>query len=75
MNRDKDQHVVRHGTGWAVKTPGGARASSVHSTQREAIAAARRSARRHRSELFVHRRNGTIRERDSYGDDPHPPPG
>ncbi|WP_157788649.1 DUF2188 domain-containing protein, partial [Vibrio cholerae] len=33
------------------------------------------TARRQESEAFVHRKNGTIRERDSYGNDPFPPKG
>ena len=37
----KNQHVVPHESGWAVKGAGNSRATSVHGTQREAIAAAR----------------------------------
>ena len=71
----RDQHVVPHADGWAVKPAGGARASSVHETQREAIKRAREIARNQRTELFIHGRDGRIRERDSHGRDPHPPKG
>ncbi|WP_162544262.1 DUF2188 domain-containing protein, partial [Klebsiella pneumoniae] len=41
----KNQHVVTHPDGWAVKGEGNERATSVHSTQAEAIEAAREIAR------------------------------
>jgi hypothetical protein len=47
----------------------------VHETQREAIAHARGIAQNQGSELLIHGRNGQIRERDSYGNDPFPPEG
>lgn len=71
----RNQHVVPHDGGWAVRGSGSQRATSVHSTQREAIAAGREIARNQRTELFVHGRNGQIRERDSHGRDPFPPRG
>ena len=71
----KNQHVVPHSDGWAVKGAGNSRASSVHSTQREAIEAARDSAKSQGSEMFVHGRDGRIRERNTYGSDPYPPKG
>lgn len=71
----RNQHVVRHKEGWAVRGAGSQRATSVHPTQRSAIDAAREIARSQRTELFIHGRDGRIRERDSYGNDPHPPDG
>ncbi len=71
----QNQHVVPHPGGWAVKPEGGERPSSVHDTQREAIDRARGVARNQGSELFIHGRNGRIRERDSHGSDPFPPKG
>lgn len=71
----RNQHVVPHPDGWAVKPAGGERASSVHSTQREAIDQGRSIAQNQGSELFIHGRNGQIRERDSHGNDPFPPKG
>lgn len=69
----KNQHVVPHSKGWAVKGSGNERATSVHPTQREAIEAARDIARNQGTELFVHGENGRIRERNTYGNDPFPP--
>jgi hypothetical protein len=71
----KNQHVVPHQGGWAVKGAGNGRASSVHGTQRDAIAAAREAAIRQGSEMLIHGENGRIRERNTYREDPHPPKG
>lgn len=71
----KNQHVVPHEGGWAVRGAGNERATSVHETQAAAIEAARSIAQNQHSELLIHGRNGQIRERDSFGDDPFPPRG
>jgi hypothetical protein len=66
-------HVVPSGNGWAVKQEGRSTPLSNHRTQGAAENAARPVARRNESELVVHRPNGQIRDKDSYGNDPHPP--
>jgi hypothetical protein len=71
----KNQHVVPHGNGWAVKGAGNKKVTSVHSTQRNAIETARDIARNQRSEMLIHGENSRIRERNTYGDDPYPPKG
>ena len=71
----RNQHVVPHEDGWAVRGAGSQRATSVHRTQQEAIDTGRQIARNQRTELFVHGRDGRIRERDSHGNDPFPPEG
>jgi hypothetical protein len=68
----RNQHVVPHDYGWAVRSAGSRHASSIHRTQGESISAGREIARNQRSELFIHGRYGQIRERDSYGNDPFP---
>lgn len=75
MKKGKNQHVVKHPDGWAVKGAGSVRATKVASTQSEAIEVAKEIARNQNSELLVHGRNGKIRERNSYGSDPFPPEG
>jgi hypothetical protein len=65
-----DVHVVPNERGWRVEVEGTARARSTHATQAEARQAAREIARRSKSELLVHGRNGRIRERNTYGKDP-----
>lgn len=71
----KNQHVVPHAGGWAVRGAGVQRASAVFDTQREAIGRARETSRNQGSELLIHGRDGRIRERDSHGNDQHPPKG
>jgi Uncharacterized protein conserved in bacteria (DUF2188) len=71
----KNVHVVPHNNGWAVKSAGASKAKSVHSTQQQAIDAGRDTAKARRSEILIHGKNGQIRERDSYGNDPFPPHG
>lgn len=71
----KNQHVVPHQDGWAVKGAGNQRATSVHDTQQQAEDAARGIARNQQSELVIHRPDGRIRNKDSYGNDSFPPEG
>jgi|AntRauTorckE6833_2_1112554.scaffolds.fasta_scaffold116882_2 hypothetical protein len=54
----RNQHVVPHKEGWAVRTAGRNRAASVHETQVEAIDRARDTARRNQGELRIHGRDG-----------------
>lgn len=71
----KNQHVVPHEGGWAVRGEGNSRASGVHQTQAGAIAQANQIATNQQSEVLIHGRNGQIRERNSHGHDPFPPKG
>jgi hypothetical protein len=73
MARKRHFHVVPHEDGWAAERAGSSRAGSVHNTQAAAIEAARASARREHGEVTIHGRDGRIRDRDSYGNDPFPP--
>jgi hypothetical protein len=70
-----NQHVVKHPKGWAVKSAGVAKPTKVLPTQLEAFYTAREIARKERSELFIHGRNGRIRMKNSYGSDSFPPKG
>lgn len=69
----KNQWVVQTDDGWGVRGEGNDRLTSRHATQQEAIDAARDIARRNESELIIQGRDGKIRARDSYGNDPFPP--
>ena len=71
----KGQHVVPHEGKWSVKKAGAARATSTHMTQADAIRAATTIAKNQKTEVYVHGTDGRIRERNSYGNDPHPPKG
>jgi len=69
----KNQHIVQTDNGWGIKGEGNSRLTSVHGTQQEAINAGRQIAINQKSELVIHGRNGKIRDKDSYGNDPCPP--
>lgn len=71
----KGQHVVPNNGGWSVRKAGAARVSSTYATQDEAIQAGRAIARNQRTELYIHGQDGRIRERRSFGNDPHLPKG
>ncbi len=66
----KNQHVVPHGKEWAVKGAGNEKATKVTNTQQQAIAAAVPIAKNQQSEVVIHGKNGQIRDKDSYGNDP-----
>jgi Uncharacterized protein conserved in bacteria (DUF2188) len=68
------KHVVPNTTGgWAVKNAGASRASKLFTTQADAVTYARDAAKKAKTELFVHGKDGTIKERNTYGRDPMPP--
>lgn len=70
----KNQHVIPSPKGgWSVRATGAERASKTFSTQGAAIRHGREIARKDGGELYIHRSDGTIRERSSYGRDPFPP--
>lgn len=71
----KGQHVVTRNGKWAIRRSGSDKATKIFDTQKEAIVQGRRIARNQGTELYIHGRDGRIRDRDSYGQDPHPPKG
>lgn len=75
MAQKDNQHVVPRSDGWAVRGEGNSRDTRRFGTQKDAIRAARRIARNRGSELLIHGRDGRIRDRRSYGSDPHAPSG
>ncbi len=68
-------HITPSHDAWQIKRAGGQRASAKFKTQAEAIQKATAMARSDSSELFIHGRNGRIRERNTFGNDPYPPQG
>ncbi|MGG4143869.1 DUF2188 domain-containing protein [Paenibacillus algorifonticola] len=72
----KNQHVTPHRDGgWQVKGAGNDRATARTNTQAEAIVRATEIARNQQSEVVIHRVDGQIRDKNSYGNDPYPPKG
>lgn len=71
----KNQHVVPHNGKWGVRGAGNGKVTQVFNTQKEAKQRAREIAINQQSEVVIHRSNGQIRDKDSYGKDPYPPRG
>lgn len=70
-----NQHVVPRSDGWAVKKAGASKDTRVFGKQAQAIDFAREVAKNNKAELFIHSKEGRIRERNTYGKDPNPPKG
>jgi hypothetical protein len=77
MSKRQDRNVYRRDDGqWANQRQQASRASSVHTTQTGAIAAARDNlVNQGGGEMTVHGRDGRIRSKDTIapGNDPCPP--
>lgn len=74
MSNKRNYHVTRRPDGsWQVLREKGERATSIHPTQGNAEGAARELARKEKVEVVIHRPDGRIRDKDSYGNDPFPP--
>jgi hypothetical protein len=73
MPKQGDVHVVSGDKGWLVEVEGSGakrRARSTHRTQAAAWKEAKKVARGSKSEALLHGRDGKIRERNTYGQDP-----
>ena len=68
-----DVHVVPSGDQWTVEINGSKR--STHDTVEEAISQGQHLADEQNAELVVHAQDGSIREKDSHGNDPRDIPG
>lgn len=74
VGKGKNQHVVpAPGGKWGVRGEGNDKLTQITDTQAQAIDIAREIAINQQSEVVIHRPDGTIRDRDSYGNDPNPP--
>ena len=69
----QSQHVVPNSEGrWRVLRSGAARATRVFESKEDAVGFAKTRAKKAHADVYVHRRDGTIQERDNYGQDPAP---
>lgn len=75
MPKKPPVHTVPHGDGWANRREGADRVSKTFDTKADAESSGRDTARRDRTEHLIHKKDGTIGERNSYGPDPFPPRG
>jgi hypothetical protein len=69
----KNEHIVPTDGGWSVRGDGSGRATSDQKTQSAAINAARDIAKNQKTELVVHGRHSTPRDKDGCGNDPCQP--
>ena len=70
----KAQHVMQsEGGGWRVHRSGASRASRTFATKSDAVRFARGVAKNEGSDVYTHRRDGMIAQKDSYGSDSNPP--
>ncbi len=75
MAKREEHHVVpnsNHG-GWDVKRNNADRASGHYEKKSDAVDAARQMSRNANTELVIHKKDGTIQNPDSHGNDPCPP--
>lgn len=73
MAKGKNQHVVKHPDGWAVKGEGNSKATKVTRTQAQAIDVAENIARNQKSDTKIHGVDRKIRAGNSYRNGPCPP--
>lgn len=69
----KNFHSVPYNGDWAVKKEGQAKPVSTHRTQAASEQATRQLSKRNETEAIYHRRDGQIKDKDSFGRDPNPP--
>ena len=72
MSKGKNQHVVPHKNGWAVRGEKNKRNTRLTETKEEALKIARQIAKNQKSELIIKNKQGKIIDSDSYGNDPFP---
>ena len=75
MSNKRNQHVVPHDGGWAVKGAGSQRATEIFEKKVDAVDRGREIAKNQQTELIIHGRDGVIQTKDSHGHDPFPPKG
>lgn len=75
MTTKRNQHVVPHDKGWAVRGEKSQRATEVFERKTDAVQRGREIAQNQHTELVIHGGDGRIQSKDSHGNDPHPPKG
>ena len=63
----KSNHVVPYSSRWAVKKSGASRASKTFTTKENAIQYGTKLSKNEKTELYIHKKNGMIQYRDSFG--------
>lgn len=71
----RDQHVVPHADGWAVRGARASRAMEIFERRSVAVNRGREIDKNQRSELVIHGNDGQIQSKDSHGQDSFPQEG
>lgn len=69
----KEYHLTKNGSEWKVKEANAERAVRTFDTKNEALQFAKTLAQNQQAELVIHKENGKIQDKRSYGNDPCPP--
>lgn len=76
MAEKKTYHILPHPRGgWSVKTSSSNRVLRKFPTQKQAISNAKTKAKSQKSTLYIHGKDGLVRESRSYSGDSYPPKG
>lgn len=73
--RRKKIHITSRPDGWAVTVSGNSRASAIYGSKKKAKKKGRKKAKKlskkkGKAELVIHKNNGVIQRKHSYGKDP-----
>ncbi|MEM9686278.1 MAG: DUF2188 domain-containing protein [Bacteroidota bacterium] len=73
----RSNHVVpsKKRGGWVVRKSGSTKASKSFDRKEDAVKFGRDLSRKEKTELYIHKKDGRIQDRSSYGKDPFPPKG
>ena len=66
-------HLIPFDNKWAVKEEGSKKIISFHRLKAKADKKARSLAKKNKVELIIHKKDGRIQDKDSFGNDPCPP--
>lgn len=69
----KSNHVVPSSSGWSVRKAGASKASKTFDRKEDAVRYGKVISKNEKTELYIHKKNGMIQDRNSYGNDPNPP--
>lgn len=69
MSKNSYHVIAKIDGGWSVKRTGAERATRTFATQKDAIAFGRNISRSHATELIVHRKDGRLSSKESFGED------
>lgn len=67
--------MVPSGSKWGVKKTGNARPSATAPTKKGAVKIGKDIAKKGKTELVIHKKDGKIKDKRSYGEDKYPPKG